>query len=113
MVFSDGQHLPIPPDFDAATLDGRRVVFGFRADVLMPKGHTLAESGATTDIDLKITLAEPLGSETMLLSEIGGVEIHAKMHNPRPVGEGETLACELHIEKCHLFDASAGKSLRG
>ena len=112
VVFGDGRALPVPPDFAGQLENGRRVVFGFRADVLMPKGHTLAESGVLHDLDLTIDLAEPLGSESILLSTLGGQEIQARMHNPRPVKEGEVLTCELHLEKCHLFDAETTQSLR-
>lgn len=110
---SDGTSLPIPPGIAATLKNGLEIIFGFRADVLMPKGHMLAESGETEEINLKVTLAEPLGSETMLLSQLGGVEIQAKMHNPRPVQGGENLSCMLSIEKCHLFDAKTGKNLKG
>lgn len=110
--FSDGRSLPVPPDFTGNVEDGRRVVFGFRADVLMPKGHALAESGVVHDVDLTVDLAEPLGSETILISTFAGQEIQARMHNPRPVNSGEVLTCELHLEKCHLFDAETTRSLR-
>ncbi len=113
VVFSDGRSLPVPPDFTGKIANGRRVVFGFRADVLMPKGHTLAESGVLHDIDLTIDMAEPLGSESILLTTLGGQDIQARMHNPRPVTSGEVLTCELHLEKCHLFDADTTQSLRG
>ena len=112
VVFRDGRHLPVPPDFTGKIADGRQVVFGFRADVLMPKGHTLAESGVLHEMELTIDLAEPLGSESILFSTLGGKEIQARMHNPRPVSGGEVLSCELHLEKCHLFDAETTKSLR-
>ena len=112
VVFDDGRSLPVPPDFTGKLEDGRRVVFGFRADVLMPKGHSLSDSGAVHDMELTIELAEPLGSESILFSSLGGQEIQARMHNPRPVRPGEVLTCELHLEKCHLFDAQTTRSLR-
>ncbi len=110
--FAGGLELPVPPDFRGKLRNGRRVVYGFRADNLMPKGHALAESGEVAELDLTITLAEPLGSETILLSQLAGVEIQGKMHNPRPVREGEVLRCQLSIGLCHLFDAETGLSLR-
>ncbi|KNG92685.1 ABC transporter ATP-binding protein [Pseudaestuariivita atlantica] len=113
VVFGDGRSLPVPPDFAGRLENGHRVVFGFRADVLMPKGHALAESGTVHDIDLTIDLAEPLGSESMLFSSLAGKEIQARMHNPRAVRSGEVLTCELHLDKCHLFDAETTRSLRG
>ena len=112
VVFADGRSLPVPPDFTGKIADGRRVVFGFRADVLMPKNHTLEEKGTIHEMDLIIDLAEPLGSESILLSSLGGQDIQARMHNPRPVREGEKLNCELHLEKCHLFDAGTTQSMR-
>lgn len=112
VVFEDGSRLPVPPDLSGKVVEGRRVIFGFRADALMPKGHTLAESGVTVDLDLSVDFAEPLGSESILMSTLGGQDIQARMHNPRPVSEGEILTCELHLEKCHLFDANSTVSLR-
>ncbi|PHS07264.1 MAG: sugar ABC transporter ATP-binding protein [Blastopirellula sp.] len=112
VTLSDGVTLPIPPKTGNSLSDGQKVIYGFRADILMPKGHTLAKGGQTADLDLTIDFAEPLGSETILLTKIGGVEIQAKMHNPRPVKEGEVLTCELSIEKSHLFDAATGRTLK-
>ena len=78
----------------------------------MPEGHALPGGGAIANLELGVALAEPLGAETMIFSELGGVEIQARMHNPRPVASGETLLFELHIEKCHLFDAGTGRTMR-
>ena len=112
IAFSDGRSVPVPPEFSGKVRDGANLLFGFRADVLMPAGHALPDSGMVAELDLEVALAEPLGSETMLFTELGGVEIQAKMHNPRTVRGGEVLPFELHIEKCHLFDAERGQSLR-
>ena len=112
IVFSDGHCVPVPPEFADSVQNDARVQFGFRADVLMPEGHALPGGGAIANLELGVLLAEPLGAETMIFSELGGVEIQARMHNPRPVTSGETLPFELHIEKCHLFDAGTGRTMR-
>ena len=112
VTFADGTALPVPKDLRGKVAGGANVKFGFRAEDLMPQGHGLAETGEQAEIDLKINLAEPLGSETLLLTEIAGTEVQAKMFNPRPVREGETLKCLLTLDKCHLFDAASGESLR-
>ena len=112
VTFADGTALPVPKDLRGKVAGGSSVKFGFRAEDLMPQGHGLAETGEQAEIDLKINLAEPLGSETLLLTEIAGTEVQAKMFNPRPVREGETLKCLLTLDKCHLFDAASGESLR-
>ena len=112
LKLADGAIIAAPSDLKAKLKQGDIVKFGFRADDLMPVGHGLAEAGNTAKLNLTITLAEPLGSETILLSEIGGAEVQGKMFNPRPVRSGEVLSCLLAIDKCHIFDVKSGKSLR-
>ena len=111
IVFDDQSAVPVPAGFQAAAQNGQAITFGFRADVLMPKGHALPSEGAVAELNLDVTLAEPLGSETLLFSTLAGAEIQAKMHNPRPVKPGERMAFELHLDKCHLFDAETGQRL--
>lgn len=104
--------LPVPAAYKDRVRAGQRIVYGFRADNLMPSGHGLAEVGETAALDLSISIAEPLGAETMLLADLAGVEIQGKMLNPRPVQTGEVLSCQLALEQCHLFDAQTGSRLR-
>lgn len=108
---ANGGTLPRPAAFDRLP-NGQKVIFGFRADNLMPVGHGLAESGPLATIDLPVTLAEPLGAESLILTELSGVEVQGKMRNPRPVTPGEVLSFQLSLNHCHLFDAATGVSLR-
>ncbi len=111
VVLSDGTVLPVPHRLAEKVCANQSVVFGFRADNLMPEGHGLTLSGETASFDLLINLSEPLGTETVLFGEIAGQEIQAKMLNPRPVKMGETLRCQLDMNRSHLFDAVTQKSL--
>ena len=79
----------------------------------MPAGHAVEEEGAVYELDLSVTLTEPLGTETLLFANMAGVEVQAKMFNPRPVGPGEQLGFRLMLDKCHVFDAETGKAMRG
>ncbi|MBK5933507.1 carbohydrate ABC transporter ATP-binding protein (CUT1 family) [Rhodovulum imhoffii] len=107
---SDNVRVPLPHGF-AALAEGQRVTFGFRADNLMPLGHGLAETGEVATLELPVSLAEPLGAETLLLAEIAGKEVQAKMMHPRPVSPGEVLKFQLALDYCHLFDAESGVRL--
>jgi len=109
--FADGTTVPLAAGLKEIS-NGRKVRFGFRAEDLTPVGHGLAEMSGAARLDLTIGLAEPLGSETILLTELAGTEVQGKMFNPRPVKSGEVLPCLLAIDKCHLFDAETGKTLR-
>ncbi|MDE0591546.1 sn-glycerol-3-phosphate ABC transporter ATP-binding protein UgpC [Halocynthiibacter sp. C4] len=108
----DGVVIPVPPEFEGKVSDGQSVVFGFRADNIMPVGHSLPMEGAHATFDMTIGLTEPLGTETLLFATLAGTEIQAKMLNPRPVTPGERLTFQIDLTRCHLFDGETKKSLR-
>jgi multiple sugar transport system ATP-binding protein len=108
-----GLSVPVPVGARGQVRDGQKVQFGFRADNLMPEGHAVEEGGQSVSLDLTVTLTEPLGTETVLFTDIAGNEVQAKMLNPRPVRPGETLKFQLMLDKCHVFDAASSNALRG
>lgn len=111
IVLNGGVSVPIPVTAGELS-DGQTVRFGFRADNLMPVGHAVEEEGAVHELDLSVTLTEPLGTETLLFTNLAGVEVQAKMFNPRPVDPGEQLRFRLMLDKCHVFDAKSGHAVR-
>lgn len=108
-----GLTVPVPLGARGLVHDGQKVQFGFRADNLMPRGHSVQEEGATADLDLTVHLSEPLGTETILFTDVAGTEVQGKMLNPRPVRPGETLSFQLMLDKCHVFDAASQNAIRG
>ncbi len=110
VVFSDGSRLPVPQGYK--TTEGQKVQFGVRADNIMPQGHALPPEEHMAELDMTVSLSEPLGTETILFGEISGTEIQAKMLNPRPVEPGETMRFQITLDKCHLFDAESGATLK-
>ena len=110
VVLGDGTRLPLPPGF--AVTNGRRVHFGVRADNIMPEGHALPPTAHMAYADMQVTLTEPLGTETLLYATLAGTEVQAKMLNPRVVRSGETMRFGIALDRCHLFDAATGLSLR-
>ena len=113
MVLNDSVTVPVPTSARSQVKPGQAVQFGFRADNLMPVGHAVEEKGELVDLELTVALTEPLGTETLLFADLAGVEVQAKMFNPRPVQPGETLTFHLMLDKCHVFDAASGDALRG
>jgi multiple sugar transport system ATP-binding protein len=110
VLLPDGTTIPVPPGLQIA--DGRRVQLGIRADNIMPEGHSLPPTAHMAHVDMPVTLTEPLGTETLLFATLAGTEVQAKMLNPRPVTPGERLRFGIALDKCHLFDADSGVSLR-
>jgi len=111
--FNADQTLPVPTDLASQLNEGQKVIFGFRADDLMPTDHALPIPGKSSNLRLSVDIAEPLGTETILFCNFAGVDIQAKMFNPRPVAPGEIFDFCCAIDKTHLFDAETGNSLRG
>ena len=113
IVFGDGSRVPVPGAVRSRLEQGQKVRFGFRADNLMPLDHAVAEGGEKVAMTLPVSLSEPLGTETLIFTEIAGTEVQAKMHNPRPLAPGEVLNFELMLDKCHVFDAASTAAVRG
>ena len=112
IILRNSLTVPIPAVARKQVVSGQQVQFGFRADNLMPIGHAVEEPGELANLELPVSLTEPLGTETLLFAELAGQEVQAKMLNPRPVQPGETIAFHLVLNKCHVFDAGNGKALR-
>jgi len=114
LVFSGGGSLPLPGRFKAAVGAGDKVVFGLRPDDLYPVGHGL-QSGDAADVhelELPVTVTEPLGNETLVFSEFDGRDWVSRMLNPKPLKAGDRVAMSFDLSQAHLFSAETGKSLR-
>ena len=107
---SDGTVVPLPEGL--AVTAGQEVVVGFRPESFAPKGHALHDESRTVNVRRPVLIAEPLGTETILFTELGGKEVQGKMLNPRHVASGEVLDFTLDLTRLHVFDKASGKSLR-
>ncbi|TPL96566.1 sn-glycerol-3-phosphate ABC transporter ATP-binding protein UgpC [Mesorhizobium sp. B2-3-10] len=114
LVFASGAKLPLPGQFKANVAGGAKVVFGLRPDDIYPTGHGISSGGAADvhQIELPITVTEPLGNETLVFVEFNGSDWVSRMLNPRPLKPGERVAMSLDLSQAHLFAAETGKILR-
>ncbi|MER8749674.1 sn-glycerol-3-phosphate ABC transporter ATP-binding protein UgpC [Mesorhizobium sp. M1050] len=114
MVFASGEKLPLPGQFKANVAAGDKVVFGLRPDDIYPTGHGISSGGAADvhQIELPITVTEPLGNETLVFVEFNGTDWVSRMLNPRPLRPGERVAMSLDMSQAHLFATQTGKTLR-
>ena len=103
---------PLSEDVASRVMLGQKVIVGFRPDAFAPKGHSLHPEERSIELKLKVVIAEPLGTETIVFTEIGGKEVLAKMLDPKPLSSGDELTFTLDLERLHVFDAETGKSVR-
>ena len=105
-----GATIPLPPGRFRPIPARTRLTAGVRSEDLVPEGHG-QKPARSWDFGAKVLFSEPLGSETLLITELGGREVIARMLNPVPVKPGQIFPFRLNLDRLHLFDASSGVSL--
>ena len=108
---ADGVTLALPATAAEKVTDGQAITVGFRAEAFSPVGYGLTGDSEVAAIERTVTLPEPLGTETLLYTELGGREVQGKMLNPRPVQPGEQMTFNLDLSRLHVFDKASGKSV--
>jgi multiple sugar transport system ATP-binding protein len=114
LALAPGVTLPLPRQFRGRVAAGDRVTFGLRPDDLYPRGHGIhaGEAGEVHEVELPVTLTEPLGNETLVFADLAGEELVSRMLNPRPLKSGEKVTMSFDLSQAHLFNAETGKTLR-
>jgi multiple sugar transport system ATP-binding protein len=95
-----GVRLPLnqPPQ----VVDGKAAVYGVR-----PEHFTLADDG----VDAEIQVVEPTGSETQLVTKLGGQEVMAVFRERHQFKPGDHVRLKPDVRLVHLFDQATGKRL--
>ncbi|NKX43097.1 ABC transporter ATP-binding protein [Roseicyclus persicicus] len=83
---------------------GRPVSFGIRPEDL--------KSDASAVLSGTVTVAEPLGAETLVYVDVDGVEVTATAPGRTPPRAGDRIGLGLSGDNAHLFDSASGQSLR-
>jgi multiple sugar transport system ATP-binding protein len=95
-VTADGVALPISRPLTTVPNDG--AVYGLRPEALRLGG----------DIQLKVEVVEPTGSETHVLGRIGATEVVGVFRERIGAGPGEEIGVSVDPAATHLFDAATG-----
>jgi multiple sugar transport system ATP-binding protein len=114
LIFASGEGLPLPAQFKARVEAGRKVTFGLRPDDIYPTGHGIhsGEASDVHEIELPVSITEPLGNETLVFAEFDGRDWVSRMLNPKPLKAGDRVRMSLDLSQAHLFDTATGRSLR-
>jgi multiple sugar transport system ATP-binding protein len=90
---------------------GKPIVFGIRPeDTHEVLGATQADASRT--IELKIEVAEPMGSETFLHLQTGANALIARVRPTEHYVSGQTVRITFDLARAHLFDATTEEALR-
>ena len=110
MVTEDGLNIPVPKSKQDVVKEGQKISFGFRAEDIVPLkfGNKPSQSWGHKS---KVNLSEPLGTETLIFTNFGKIEIVSRMFTPELVRAGDELDFALNLERTYLFDGETGKAL--
>ena len=110
MKTEDGISIPVPVSKQNTVKEGQKISFGFRAEDIVPLkfGNKPSQSW---DYKSKVNLSEPLGTETLIFTNFGKIEIVSRMFTPELVRAGDELDFALNLDRTYLFDDETGKAL--
>ena len=105
-----GIEIPVPKSKLSSVEIGQKIAFGFRAEDIVPVKFG-NKPQQFWDMKSKVNLAEPLGTETLIFTNLGNIEIVSRMFTPELVKAGDILDFSLNLDRTYLFDNSTGKAI--
>jgi multiple sugar transport system ATP-binding protein len=101
-VFVEAGGIRLPAGSGPQVTDGQNVTYGIR-----PEHLALADDG----IEARVGVIEPTGSETMVFTHAGGVDLLALFRDRHMFQTGQTIRLSPRKEAAHVFDTATGKKL--
>lgn len=90
---------------------GKEVILGIRPEDFHDE-PVFIEASQNTKITANVEVAELLGAETMVYSQIAGQEIVARIDARTEIKPGHQLELALDMNKAHFFDIETEKRIR-
>ncbi|TCO73330.1 ABC transporter ATP-binding protein [Rhodovulum euryhalinum] len=94
----------------AALADSREVVLGLRPETIFAAGSELPGPNRHV-FEAPVEVVEPTGPDTMLVFQIGGQDLIARVRPEDVATPGKTFRFEVDMGKAKLFDAETGLAL--
>ena len=110
MKANDEITVPVPKDKVNSVKEGQKISFGFRAEDIVPLKFGQKPSNFW-DMKSTVNLAEPLGTETLIFTNFGSVEIVSRMFTPELVSSNDTLDFSINLDRTYLFDEDSGAAI--
>jgi len=105
-----GIEIPVPKSKLSSVEIGQKIAFGFRAEDIVPVKFG-NKPQQFWDMKSKVNLAEPLGTETLIFTNLGNIEIVSRMFTPELVKAGDILDFSLNLDRTYLFDNNTGRAI--
>jgi multiple sugar transport system ATP-binding protein len=91
--------------------NGQELILGIRPEAITDRDGADRNSRAIEFLDAKVDIVEPAGSDTFVVTQIGGKEVTARMRSDADVRPGQVLPFAFNLDKAVVFDPASGRRL--
>jgi multiple sugar transport system ATP-binding protein len=104
--------LAAPPGADIGGLkDGDAVILGVRPEAVGDLQSIDRNAKTVAGLDAAVEIVEPAGSDTFVVTRIGGQEITARMRADTDLKPGQVAHFAFNMDKAVLFDPASGSRI--
>ncbi|WP_370198587.1 ABC transporter ATP-binding protein, partial [Roseibium sp.] len=109
---ADGKTAAIPFASDALSSSiGKDIILGIRPEAITDKDGADRNSKAVHIVDAPVEVTEPAGSDTFVVSQIGGKDVTGRFRADVAVKAGEVFPFAFNMEKAVAFDPKTEKRI--
>ena len=91
--------------------DGRAIVLGIRPEAITDRDGADRNSQAVHVVEAHVEVTEPAGSDTFVVTQLGGRDVTGRFRADVPVKAGERFPFAFNMEKAVAFDPETEKRL--
>ena len=96
--------LPFAPEKVVSGLEGREIVLGIRPEAITDRDGADRNSNAIHVIEAPVEVTEPAGSDTFVVSQMGGRDVTGRFRADVAVRAGDRFPFAINMEKAVAFD---------
>ncbi len=106
IIFNDKTKFELPEKYQKSLkeYEGKDVVFGIRPEDVRGDDPDLATKFPDAGFNVEIKVAELLGHEYILHSDLANANIVSKVQAIKPHFIGDKIKIFFNLDKCHIFD---------
>ncbi len=90
-------------------MDGREIVLGIRPEAITDRDGADRNSNAIHIVEAPVEITEPAGSDTFVVTELGGRDVTGRFRADVQVKPGDRFPFAINMEKAVAFDPATEK----
>jgi multiple sugar transport system ATP-binding protein len=95
-----------------AMSSGAKVILGIRPEAITDEGSADRSASTLDTVNVLVDVVEPAGSDTLVVTNIAGKEVIARLRADAAAKPGDTLPLVFNLDKAVYFDPETGNRLQ-